>query len=337
MSNLYTEIEQNLVSRFCNFRKTVAKNLSLIVLASVDCGSFSTHKIATSMAKITKTAFHNGENRLANFLNNKTFEVGDKAFRNLINLVFEMLEKRGFLESQQYIPINIDFTSERNNFLILSASIPFFGRSLPIFFSIRNYPKTKNQFSQTKMEKAFFLRLKHILPKKFEYIMVMDRGFGNPRILDLMDKFGFNYVVRFKENTKIKFGSEEIEISKMPKKQGKYTNIFLKTDKKQISRNLIVSFSKDKNLKQGWFLFSNLDFNKLQIVYANRFQIEKTFQDQKSSGFSMEKTKITSYSKFKKLLYCTYLAQDLLLFLGEYISENVDTIKKKSPEILLNI
>lgn len=337
MTNLYTEIEQNLTSRFCNFRKTVAKNLSLVVLATVDSGSFSTHKIATSMARITDTAFHNGENRLANFLKTKTFEVGDKAFRNLINLVFETLEKRGFLDGQKYIPINIDFTSERDNFLILSASIPFFGRSLPIFFTIRNYPKIKNQFSQIKMEQAFFARLRHLLPKKIEYIMVMDRGFGNLRILDLMDKYDFNYIVRFKENTKIKIGDEEIKISELPKKSGKYANIFLKTDTNQSLRNLTISFSKDKNLKQGWYLISNLNLEKIQNIYKNRFQIEKTFQDQKSSGFDIEKTKITSYSRFKKLLYCSYLAQDLLLFLGEYISENIDTLKKKSPETLLSI
>jgi hypothetical protein len=336
MSKLYTKIEQNLISRFCNFRKTVAKNLSLIVVASIDCNSFSTHKIATSVAKITDTAFHNGENRVANFLKTDTFEVGDKAFRNMINLVFDLLRKRGFLEGLKYIPINVDFTSERNNFLILSASIPFFGRALPIFFSIRNYPKTKNQFSQKKMEAAFFLRLRHLLPKKFEYIIVMDRGFGNLRILDLMDRFNFNYVVRFKENTKIKIGTEIIQLSKIPKIEKKYTNISLKTDKNEKLRNLTISFSKDKKLKQGWYLISNLNFENLQNIYKNRFQIEKTFQDQKSSGFNIEKTKIKSYSKFKKLLYCVYLAQDLLLFLGEYISQNVDHIKKKSPEILLN-
>lgn len=336
MSNLYSNIQQSLISRFCNFRKTVAKNLSLMVVASLDCHSFSTHKIATSVAKITGKTFHNGENRVANFLNASTFEVGDKAFRNLINLVFEMLTKRGFLEDLEYIPINVDFTSERNNFLILSASIPFFGRSLPIFFSIRNYPKTKNQFSQIKMEQAFFLRLRHLLPKKFEYIMVMDRGFGNPRILDLMDKLKFSYVIRFKENTKIKVGTNTIEVSKIPKTAGKYTNISLKTDTDEKLRNLIISFSKNQKFKQGWYLISNLSFNKLQNIYANRFQIEKTFQDQKSSGFDIEKTKIKSYSKFKKLLYCVYLAQDLLLFLGEYISENVDHIKKKSPAVLLS-
>jgi len=66
--------------------------------------------------------------------------------------------------------LNIDFTSERDNLLILSASIPFFGRVLPIFFTIRNYPKSKNKLDQKKMEEAFLLRLRHLLPKKFQYI-----------------------------------------------------------------------------------------------------------------------------------------------------------------------
>jgi hypothetical protein len=303
----------------------------------IDSGSFSTHQIAISMAKITNTAFHNGENRLANFLNTDTFKVEDKAFRNLINLVFEILIKRGFTDDIEYIPINVDFTSERDNFLILTASIPFFGRSLPIFFSMRNYPKTKDQFSQTKMEQAFFLRLRHILPKKFKYIIVMDRGFGNPRILDLMDECNFNYVVRFKESTRVEIGNEQIKVSELPNISNKYKNITLKTDKENTQRNLTVSFSKDKNLKQGWYLISNLAFDNIQNIYVNRFQIEKTFQDQKSSSFNIEKTKITDYTKFKKLLYCTYLAQNLLLFLGEYISENVDTIKKKSAGVLQNI
>jgi hypothetical protein len=48
------------------------------------------------MAKITDTAFHNGENRLANFLKTNTFEIRDKGFGNLINLVFETLEKKDF-------------------------------------------------------------------------------------------------------------------------------------------------------------------------------------------------------------------------------------------------
>jgi hypothetical protein len=328
MTQLYTEIQANIASRFRNFRKTAGDNLALVVVSIFDANSFSTHQIATSLAKITNKTFHNGENRLSNFLSTKTFEVGDKAFRNLVNLVFELLDKRGFFEGLTHLPINVDFTSHTDRFLILSASIPFFGRALPIYFSIRNYPKYSDQFSQIKMEQAFFLRLKHILPKKYRYILVMDRGFGNPRILSLMNKFDFDYVIRFKDNTKIKLGIEEIEISKLPKNSQKHTKIYLKTDSDQTPQNLIISFSKDKTLKQGWYLVSNLAFEQLQTIYKNRFQIEKTFQDEKSSGLDMEKSKITSYSRFKKLLFCAYLGQNLLLILGEYIHTNVGELKK---------
>ena len=96
------------------------------------------------------------------------------------------------------------------------------------------------------MEEAFLLRLRHLLPKKFQYILVFDRGFGNLRILENLEKLGFNYVIRFKENTKIKLGIEEIKMSDLPKIADKYTNIQLKDEK---FRNLIISVSKNKNSK----------------------------------------------------------------------------------------
>ena len=53
----------------------------------------------------------------------------------------------------------------------------------------------------------------------------------------------------------------------------------------------------------------------------------------------MEKTKIKSYSEFKKFLFCMYLSQSLLLILGKNIDKNVDNLKKnfqksqKIPEL----
>lgn len=335
MSGLYSKIRDSLEKRFCNFQKSFARNFALIPVCMVDSGSFSTHQVATSMSQILDISFHSSENRLSRFLATKNLEIGDKAFRNLINLTFEMLEKRNFLEGLEYLPINVDFTSERDNFLILSASIPFFGRSLPIYFTMRNYPKKKNQFSQKKMEEAFFLKLSHLLPKKYKYVIVADRGFGNYRIMEILDKFNFEFLIRIKEGLKMKLEIDEIDLTKIPKNTRKWTNISFRKDPESKLRNLVTTFSKDKNVKNGWFLVSSLDSKKLQNiteVYKNRFQIEKTFQDQKSSGFNMEKTKITLYSRFKKLLFCAYIAQVLLLFLGEYIDENVDTIKKKFQE-----
>ncbi len=62
--------------------------------------------------------------------------------------------------------------------------------------------------------------------------------------------------------------------------------------------------------KEGWYLLTDMSFAGIQEITQinrNRFQIEKTFQDQKSSGFDMEKSKIELYTRFKKLVfYCCF-------------------------------
>jgi len=64
-------------------------------------------------------------------------------------------------------------------------------------------------------------------------------------------------------------------------------------------------------------------------LYGSRFRIEKMFQDQKSSGFDYEKSKIEKYMRFKRLLFCIYVAQVLMLFIGDYVEDNCDEIIKK--------
>jgi len=59
-----------------------------------------------------------------------------------------------------------------------------------------------------------------------------------------------------------------------------------------------------KNKKDEWYLLSNsVDLSHLeaQKIYENRFKIEKCFQDLKSSGFDIEKSKIRKYSNDKRL------------------------------------
>gem|GEM_PF-4163718 len=83
--------------------------------------------------------------------------------------------------------------------------------------------------------------------------------------------------------------------------------------------------------EKGWDLFASLSKESWQGLveyYKTRFQIEKMFQDEKSSGFDLEKSKIQKYGKFKKLLYCAYTAQVLTIFIGDWIEDNWDQIKK---------
>ena len=50
---------------------------------------------------------------------------------------------------------------------------------------MKNYPKKSGQYSQKKLESAFIKTLQHVLSKKYQYIIVGDRGFGTLRFIDL--------------------------------------------------------------------------------------------------------------------------------------------------------
>lgn len=52
---------------------------------------------------------------------------------------------------------------------ILVASIILNNRSIPIYFTMRNYPNHKEQYNHKKMESAFLKGLKHVLSKKYKY------------------------------------------------------------------------------------------------------------------------------------------------------------------------
>ncbi|GHT98833.1 hypothetical protein FACS1894126_4680 [Alphaproteobacteria bacterium] len=86
---------------------------------------------------------------------------------------------------------------------------------------------------------------------------------------------------------------------------------------------------KTKN-DSAWFLFSSLSDDKsFSEIYEKKFGIEKCFQDQKSSGFDIEKTKIRKYDRFKRLYFSMCLAQLFAVLVGEYVQNNNHPLKKK--------
>ncbi len=62
------------------------------------------------------------------------------------------------------------------------ASVNFSGRAIPLYFSVRLYPKSKEQYNQKKLESSFLRELRHLLSKKYSYTIATDRGFGNDRV-----------------------------------------------------------------------------------------------------------------------------------------------------------
>jgi hypothetical protein len=309
---------------FGSFGKVFPKRLGNIITAIMQCGSANTYQIARQLSKENNKSFKANDMAVYRLLQSKNFQIDDSFWRKHMKLIFNLLEERSLISKDQKIQINVDFTSHEDNFLILSASVILNNKAITIYFSMRKYPRKKNQMSQIKMEKAFIKGLRHVLSKNYEYVIVADRGFGNNRFANLCKENNFDYVLRINPNLIIEHDKQRINLNTI-----KENKIF---------RAKVVSWKKDINLtictknKQIWYLMSSDDNLKQQQIYENRFKIEKNYQDCKSSGYDLEDNKIRKYDRFKRLLYCVLLSHALVCFIGYVIAKSKSNIKKNSIE-----
>ena len=309
---------------FSDFGKVLPKRLANITTAIMRCGSANTYQIARQLSNENNKSFKTNDMAVYRLLQSKDFQIDDSFWRKHVKLIFSLLEEKNVILKGQRIQINIDFTSHENNFLILSASVILNGKAITIYFSMRKYPKKKNQMSQIKMEEAFIKGLRHVLSKKYSYVIVADRGFGNNRFANLCKENNFDYVLRINPNLIIEYDNQKINLNS------------IKEDK--IFKAKSVSWKRELNLtictqdKQIWYLMSSDDNMAQQQIYENRFKIEKNYKDCKSSGYDIENNKIRKYDRFKRLLYCVLLSHALVCFIGYAISRSKSNIKKNSIE-----
>lgn len=219
--------EHILKEYFSNLGVALCKSFTKYTSGVISAGSFSTHEIARHVSKATGKDFNTSEKGLNYLLNNDKLQIDDRYWRQHINMIFALLTEQDLINPEEKVYIQIDFTSNEDNFLILCASIIVNNRSVPLYFTMRNYPTRKYQYDHKKMEQAFIKGLKHALSKKYSYVIVADQGFGNHRIINYCQEEGFEYLIRFTPNLKVQWNGKKGIINDLCSADGTYQAMFL--------------------------------------------------------------------------------------------------------------
>lgn len=326
-----------LVKYFGKLGGGLFKNFSLVLEGMLACCSSNSEQIAIEMSKQNKQSLKTGQMRIYRLLSGKSsgklksknvLHVSDFLWRMYMKFIFCLLKENKLIHHGKKIYIKVDFTSDRDDFLILYASIVVYGRCVPLYFSMRLYPRRKGMYNHKKMEKAFLKFLSYYLSKKYKYVIVADRGFGNQRFIDYCENFGFNYLVRLEPNMNIELANNQGIMSNIIKKNGIYKTKVYTWDK------MIKIYVNSKN-NSTWYLASDLNLKHIELVnaYSDSFKIENIFKNLKSAGFDIEILKIRKYDRFKRMLFLCSLTYALLVLTGAFIDKNMKHFKKKSPTI----
>jgi hypothetical protein len=211
-----------------------------------------------------------------------------------------------------------DFDSDNHSTLSLNL-LTKHGRATPLMW--KTYIKNEMTDKRNAYEDIMLYFLQSCLPDDCSVTILADRGFQDTAFFYYLNKLGFNYVIRIKNNITMRVGLISKTTREWLSPSGKariYKNVYLTKANFPVSAVVCVH---DKKMKGAWFLATNLDNSmskKIINLYSRRFTIEENFRDIKDLRFGMglSSVKIVKPERRDRILIASAIATSLLSILG---------------------
>jgi hypothetical protein len=237
-----------------------------------------------------------------------------------------------------------DFAHDEHTTIMISM-VTRHGRATPLVW--RTVDKDSLKDHRNFHEDAVLRRLREVLPEDTQVTLLADRGFGDQKLFDFLEyDLGFNYVIRFRDNTTVTSTSGE---------QRKAANWIGKAGRARTLRNATITADhcplntivcvQDKGMKEAWCLAaSDITASARTLInyYAKRWGIETAFRDTKDLrfGMGMRLLRISTTQRRDRLFLLNAFAIVLLTLLGaaceavgydRYLKTN--TVKKRTHSL----
>jgi len=155
------------------------------------------------------------------------------------------------------------------------------------------------------------------LPPEREVIFLGDGEFDGIGLLAAVTQQGWQFVCRTQKNVVLFEGEEDFRLSWLNLKPGEAIPLEEVFFTKEGFGPLLCVACWDKRYQEPLYLVSNLQLWQEAVYwYKKRFQIETFFSDQKSRGFGLAKSHLSTPSRLSRLLMATCLAYIWMVCLG---------------------
>jgi hypothetical protein len=218
------------------------------------------------------------------------------------------------------------------------------GRALPLAWKTVKKSELANR--RNKLEDEMIERLHDWLPEKTRVVLLADRGFGRQDFYETLDVYGWDYVIRFKQDVNVEFEGQTLPARERVATNGRAQRFLgaKVTDRcKQVGAVVTVKAAK---MKDSWCLATSLTAASAADVvklYGRRFTIEETFRDTKDLHFGMglRATHIRNADRRDRLLFLIAIALTLLSLLGAAAEEagldrllKANTVKRRTHSLV---
>lgn len=237
--------------------------------------------------------------------------------------------------------ISIDWTGVGPRHYLLSASLSFEGRGLPIFSRI--YPLS--QKGSPKAAKEFLKQLKTVIPESCTPILITDAGFYHDWF-DAVQSMGWDLIGRLRGTVFVQIHgawrslktvhrmasrrAQSLGVVPTNRTNPRELRVVLSAQRKPKGRKNLTAKGTPRQSKSAknasrsgrepWVLATTLSCSAKRIValYAQRMQIEECFRDLKTHrfGWSLDQVRSRTLARIEVLLLLAALALVVMHYIG---------------------
>ena len=312
-------------------------SLSNAVLGAVHAAALAVHLIGQALAQARGLQAKHAVKQVDRLLSNAAIKPW-KFFEYWVPFL---------VRGQSEIVVALDWTefAADDHATIVLSLVTSHGRATPLLWSttIRSQlGELRNQ-----CEDDLLVRFHEVLPAGIKVTVLADRGFGDSKLYDFLERLGFDYVIRFRSCINVTSAKGEARTAadwvpengraKLLKGAG------VTTDERPVAA---VVCTQAKGMKDAWCLAtsrSDLPASAIVKLYGKRFTIEENFRDTKDLRFGMglSSTHVRDPERRDRLLLLSAIASTLISLLGaagERIGMDrmlkVNTAKKRTHSLL---
>jgi hypothetical protein len=314
MFQLYRSWLNSVSSLLPHKRVTRRRNLAQLMVGIYLSGSVQLSRIASkvpSSAKLTSIT-----KRLSRFVSNEEVDAGDW-YRPVAMGVVEHLVRSG-----SKVRLLIDGTKVSGSKQLLMVCVAYRRRALPLWWCWVPYRKGR---SSTSKQLALLREVQALLPPAAEVSLVGDSEFGDVRVLEKLDGWGWRYALRQKgwydyqdssgvwrklHDAVAPGQSHDLGMVRLTRKHGYHTR-------------LVAHWQRGH--KEPWLLATNYPSKQASLAaYAKRMWSEEMFGDLKGNGFDLESTRLGDEARLSRLTLAVCLLYVWLIALGSATIERGD-------------
>lgn len=295
ISHLAEEVSSGLRAVLPGINKNPLYKLSLCAAAVLEVQSCNTMDIAAVLPLETERIDMRYQ-WLSRFLSTDSID-NDEVMRPFIRQALETASASG-----EVLILCIDQTQLSDRFGILSLSLRFGGRALPLLWRVRK--GQGNICSDICLE--ILEKVKSYLPAASKVLLLGDRFYGQATLITFCHRCGWDYRLRLRENLKVfqENGGETSLADLVPAEKEGRKERYLKTvymTEQRVRTNL--SILQEPGHDEPWLLAVGAEPNYYKTLdYGMRWGCEAMFSDFKTRGFGLEDTKLERADRIARLM-----------------------------------